>query len=192
MGAVKKRSLLIVVAVVLIGWQTLLPVSVVDRIAMTESTSGEIEGSAAHRLDLWKHALKLFKESPVFGIGFGGFEFTVPEGELTDTHNFYMKTLSEQGVIGMIALSLVLLMALRSGWQLLRIGGSPFHKGLGFGFIVAVIACIISNLFGDRWSYFPLGGYFWIFWGLVDRGILISRKAVPSHDSKPIDETISK
>jgi hypothetical protein len=29
-------------------------------------------------------------------------------------------------------------------------------------------------MFGDRWSYFVLGDYFWIIWGLVDRGILIA------------------
>jgi hypothetical protein len=29
-------------------------------------------------------------------------------------------------------------------------------------------------MFGDRWSYFVLGDYFWITWGIVDRGILIS------------------
>lgn len=164
----KKRSLLILIAVVFISWQTILPMSVVDRIQMTETPQGEMESSAAHRLVLWEHAMELFNENPVFGIGFGGFGFTVPEGELTDTHNFYVKTLSEQGVIGVAALAGILILALRSGWRLFRKGASDFHRGLGLGFIGCAISLMVSNVFGDRWSYFPLGSYFWIFWGMVD------------------------
>lgn len=188
MGVFTKRSLLIVVAVVVIGWQTLLPASVVDRITMTESASGQLDESAASRLYVWEHAYELFHDNPIFGIGFGGFGFTMPEGGLTDTHNFYMKTLSEQGVIGFIMLTIVLLMALSSGWRLLRIGSTPFYKGLGFGFVGCVIACIIANVFGDRWSYFALGGYLWIFWGIVDRGILNSQKNSIVKEQPPVPQ----
>jgi O-antigen ligase len=142
---------------------------------MTESASGEIEASGAHRLDLWHHAMGLFKSNPVFGIGFGGFGFTVPEGELTDTHNLYMKMLSEQGIIGITLLLLIFMKAFLSGWRLSKISKTPFQKGLGFGFMGAIIALMLANLFGDRWSFFALGGYFWIFWALVDRGIIVSK-----------------
>lgn len=176
-GLIKKRSLLVVVAIILLAWKTLLPISVVDRIEMTETENGQIESSAAHRLDLWKHAMDLFEKNPIFGIGFGGFGFTVPPDELTDTHNFYMKTLSEQGIIGSVLLFILLFMCLASGWRLFKVGLTPFHKGLGLGFMGAVVACMITNMFGDRWSYLALGGYFWVFLALVDRGILISQDA---------------
>jgi hypothetical protein len=29
-------------------------------------------------------------------------------------------------------------------------------------------------MFGDRWSYYVLSTYFWIFWGLVDRALMTS------------------
>jgi len=174
-GVFKKRRLLVVCVIVLIAWQTVLPASVVDRIMMTETDTGVIEGSAAHRLDLWEHASQLFRENPVFGIGFGGFGFTVPEGELTDTHNFYMKTLAEQGTVGFIILVIIIMKAFLSGWRLHKIATTPFNKGLALGFMGAVIAVMVTNIFGDRWSYFALGGYFWILWGLVDRGIIIAR-----------------
>jgi len=183
LGIIKKRILLVIALVILIFWQSVLPQSVVDRVLMTQTDFGELEHSAAVRLDLWDHAMKLFTQNPVFGIGFGGFQFSVPEGfYYTDTHNFFMKTLSEQGVIGFTLLLFILFLAFRSGWRLFKIGGTPFHKGLGFGFLGCIIACIITNMFGDRWSYFVLGGYFWVFWGLVDRGILISQEADISKD----------
>ncbi len=182
LAVLEKRTLLIGVAVILLAWTTVLPSSVVDRVMMTETASGELEGSASHRFNLWEHAYNLFEQNPVFGIGFGGFGFTVPEGELTDTHNFYMKTLSEQGVIGLILLFIILMMAMRSGWRLYRTGKTPFHQGLGFGFMGTIIACMIANVFGDRWSYFVLGGYFWILWGFVDRGILMTlEKQIPDN-----------
>ena len=175
-GVLKKRSLLIVSIVLLLAWHTVLPPSVVDRIAMTESDTGEVESSAAHRLIMWNYAIKAFENNPIFGIGYGGFRFIVPpEEHLTDTHSFYMKTLCEQGIIGAIILLMLISKAFLSGWRLYRIGRTSFHKGLGLGFMGAVIAMVVSNIFGDRWSYFTLGGYFWIFWGLVDRGIFISR-----------------
>jgi O-antigen ligase len=142
---------------------------------MTETQEGQLEHSASVRLDLWSHAMDLFKKDPILGVGWGGFRFTVPETfKYTDTHNIYLKTLSEQGIIGLILLLFIFLLALRSGQKLFKTAITPFHKGLGFGFLGCVVAFIITNMFGDRWSYFVLGDYFWITWGIVDRGILIS------------------
>jgi putative inorganic carbon (hco3(-)) transporter len=184
-GLAKKRSLLILALILFISWQTLLPSSVVERIKMTRSGSGELESSAAVRLDLWNHAVKLFEKNPIFGVGFGGFEFTVPKGiELKDTHNLYLKILSEQGIIGISLLLLIFAMALRSGQRLYKTAQTPFQKGLGFGFLGCIIAFIITNMFGDRWSYFVLGDYFWIVWGLVDREILMSGIPVSDGDEK--------
>jgi len=184
-GLVKKRSLLILVIVLVLAWQTLLPLSVVDRIKMTKGEGGEVEESAAIRLDLWDLSLKLFKEHPLIGLGFGGFEFTLPmEGRWKDTHNYYLKMLSEQGIIGFGLLLITLFLAFRSGWKLLRGGKNGFEKGLGLGFMGCVVACTTTNLFGDRWSYFEIGSYFWVFWGLVDRAVLMSNIPVSAGNEK--------
>lgn len=175
-GLIKKRVFLIIIIALVISWQAVLPTSVVHRITMTENEEGELEASAAHRLDLWNHAFNQFTENPVFGIGFSGFGFTVEEGELTDTHNFYLKTLSEQGIIGISFLAVLILKAFLSGVRLYRKGATQFQRALGLGFMGTVIAMSITNIFGDRWSYFVLGSYFWIFWGMVDRSLLNSLK----------------
>jgi O-antigen ligase len=172
-GLIRKRSLLIVLGVAVISWQTLLPHTVVERIEMTKTSEGQIEGSAAQRIDLWNHAIDLFHENPVFGVGYGGFGLTVPEGSLTDTHNIYVKMLAEQGIIGFILFLFLLMKAFHSGWRLYRLNSSPFHTGLGLGFMGCIVAAIVTNMFGDRWSYFAMGGYFFVFWGLIDRAILI-------------------
>jgi O-antigen ligase len=183
-GLAQKRSLLILVVALAIAWQTLLPPSVVDRISMTttKTEAGQIEHSAAVRLGLWDHAWNLFMKNPVIGVGFGGFEFSAPEGELhrwTDTHNYYLKMLAEQGIVGFGLFLTVLILAFRSGWRLWKTGKEGFEKGLGLGFMGCVLACACTNLFGDRWSYVEMGSYFWVFWGLVDRGILMAQKTTP-------------
>lgn len=177
LGLVKKRSLLVLATVIVVSWQTLLPVTVAERIAMTENPSGKLEGSAAHRLELWEEAKAIFNENPIFGVGFGGFGYAVsPEETLTDTHSFYMKVLSEQGIIGITLFVFLLLRAYGSGWRLYRLAQTPFHKGLGLGFLACIVATSVTNMFGDRWSYFVLGGYLFVFWGVVDRAILIEKK----------------
>lgn len=56
------------------------------------------------------------------------------------------------------------------------------------------MAFIITNMFGDRWSYFVLGDYFWITWGLVDRGILIAeaskQRAELIENTAPVDKNV--
>jgi O-antigen ligase len=184
-GLIKKRSLLVLALVLFLSWQTLLPPTVVERIEMTKTEEGELEGSAGVRLDLWSHAMDLFRKNPILGVGWGGFRFTVPEGfKFKDAHNLYMKTLSEQGIIGLILLLFIFFMSLKSGQRLFKTGRTPFQKGLGFGFLGCTVAFIITNMFGDRWSYFVLGDYFWILWGLVDRAILMSDIPVDADDAK--------
>lgn len=191
-GLVKKRSLLILAVVIVIAFRTILPSSVVDRITMTKTEEGEVEQSAALRLDLWDHALKLFQKNPFIGVGFGGFGFSLPEdARLRDTHSYYLKMLSEQGIVGFGLLLIVLFLAFRSGWKLLKAGKDGFERGLGLGFAGCVVAYASTNLFGDRWSYYEMGSYFWVFWGLVDRYVVIaqSRNGV-NGEGKEQDEAL--
>jgi len=176
-GWLKKRILLILLIILFVSWQTILPVSVVDRINMTVDESGEMENSAGGRLDLWGLAFELFEENPLIGIGFDGYAMSMGGVETSrgktkehqDVHSIFMRILCEQGIVGFIIFIGILFRAFRSGWLLFRSGEQTWESGLGLGFLGCVTGVAITNLFGDRWSYFVLGSYFWIFWGLVDR-----------------------
>ena len=175
-GVIKKRSLLILVFCIYLAWQTILPASVVDRISMTRSESGELEDSAAMRLEIWNYAIDLYKANRIFGVGFGGYSLSVLDktGRPRDSHSIYLKTLSEQGIVGLALLLLIFCMAFYSGGKLFKMGKTPFQKGLGLGFLGCIVALMITNMFGDRWSYYVLATYFWVFWGLVDRTLVTS------------------
>ncbi len=172
----QKRSWLVPIMICLLFWQVILPASVVDRITMTKTETGELEESADLRLGLWNTAVDMFIQNPIVGTGYDGFRLTLAGNRLTDTHNFYLKTLCEQGVIGIFILLLLLLRAFMSGYKLYKHGKTPFQKGLGLGFMGAVFSMTSTNMFGDRFSYYSVGSYFWIFWALVDRGILLNQE----------------
>ena len=184
-GFLRKPVLLVLVAALLLTWNFVLPTTVVERISMTETPTGEIEESAALRLVMWDRAIQLFADNSIFGIGFKAFAFTVPEGMLTDVHSFYLKTAAEQGVIGLVVFAFVIMRALYAGWELYRSGQSDFHRGLGLGFVGCTIGVMITNVFGDRWSYYALGAYFWAFWGLVDRARKLNQEREES-EARPL------
>lgn len=169
----KKRFLLVILLFLFIAWETVLPTSVVDRISMTRTPEGQLEGSAKSRLMLWDQAMSIIRANPLFGAGWESYSLSIPKDErihnLTDTHNYYVKTLCDRGIIGFIILIALFCKAFFSGFRLFRMGNNQFQKGLGFGFMGTVLACMMTNVFGDRFSYFVLGSYFWLLWGLVDR-----------------------
>ncbi len=175
-GLLRARILLVGLVALALTWQAVLPETVVERVQMTEQEDGQLEDSAAERVYLWQHAWQVFTDNPVIGVGFTGFRMIRSAGgfQLTDPHNFYMKVAADFGAVGLVAFGLLLLSALLSGWRLYRIGRSDFHRALGLGFLGCTSAMMVSNVFGDRFSYFALNAYFFLLWGMVDRAIRLS------------------
>jgi O-antigen ligase len=168
-GVLKQRILLLVLVMAAFSWEVLLPKTVVERVTMTATPEGELESSAGSRIVLWERAFGLFESSPVFGVGLKGFALSAVGGRYTNAHNLYIETLAEQGIFGLLFLLAVMLRALMSSWRLYRGEASDFDRGLGLGMIGCCLAVIATNIFGDRWSYFEIGAYYWVFWGAVDR-----------------------
>ena len=42
-----------------------------------------------------------------------------------------------------------------------------FGEALGLGMIGAWVALVVGNCFGDRFTYDPMIGYFWVYLGLT-------------------------
>lgn len=172
-GLFKSRWLLVVAAVLVIGWQTLLPVSVQERIAMTTGDAAEgqlFDSSAQSRINLWEDAMTLFKQNPVTGTGFQTYGSMWRLG-YADTHNYYVKVLAETGMVGFILFVILLWKLFRCGTQLYFTTDDPFWRGLSLGFIALLAGIVIMNLFGDRWSYQQLDGYLWVILGCVISGL---------------------
>jgi putative inorganic carbon (HCO3(-)) transporter len=171
---VKERKLLIVMVAFLIFWKAILPTSVVDRVESTIVEDGsrtdvvEVGGmqlETAKRTEIWDTAFGFFSENPITGKGYNTYQYLTGY----DTHNVYLKFMAEEGAIGLSIYLWLYFLAFRSGWKLYKTADEELIKALGFGFTCAVIGSIVANFFGDRWTYFQLGGIYWVLWALVDQ-----------------------
>lgn len=178
LGLVHQRKLLVVVAVLLISWQTLLPTSVRQRITMTYDQSdggGDLDQSAQTRVDLWTDAERLIQANPIFGTGFQTYAYMGRVGGFRDTHNYYVKILLETGVVGLAVFLVVVWRMFALGYQLYRRAEDDLLlSALGLGFATLMIGTISTNLFGDRWSYFQVDGWMWLLLGVVARGLVLA------------------
>jgi len=172
--AVRNVKLLVAVALFLIFWGAIVPESVVQRIEMSQ-TEGELDSSGQGRMGRWTHGVNLFLKNPLgYGyetvgfLGFRGFGNALSSGG--DPHNRYIEFLVEMGVVGLVLFLYLFYLAFKNAYRLYLDAEDKFLKGLGLGFAGTVVACIVANLFGDRWTYVMLGSFYWVLWGLVVRG----------------------
>jgi putative inorganic carbon (HCO3(-)) transporter len=188
-GLFRSRWLIPLAVVLVLSWQTLLPVSVQERITMTTEDAAEgqqFDSSAQDRLVLWHDALELFKRNPVSGTGFDTYGSMGRVGGYRDTHNYYIKVLAEMGVIGLLLYLAVLWKMTGTGLSLLRATNDPFWRGIALGFLAMMGSIIVSNFFGDRWTYQQLDGYLWIVLGCVIRGLTILQEQSDSDSLAPV------
>jgi putative inorganic carbon (HCO3(-)) transporter len=153
----------------------------VERVTMTRDDRGKLEESAADRVMLWERALDMFHQSPLIGKGFNTFAYA----GFIDTHNYFLKMLAEQGLMGLSAFLFLLISAMRLAWKLYREAEDEFFKGIGFGFALSVMSLMITNFFGDRRSYLCMGSYFFAFMGIMTRSYMINRSQIGEGETEP-------
>jgi hypothetical protein len=92
-----------------------------------------------------------------------------------------MRTLSEGGLLGVIVLGGLLLALLRTALRELRraIPGS-WHYALALGLLGACVSLVCSNLFGDRFTYYPMITCFWAYAALVVRARWLGPEGRPA------------
>ena len=139
LGVLKDRKLLVIFGVFLLTWQLIVPKAVRERVSMTKSANGQLEGSAQTRLDLWKESWDSFGQSPIFGNGFATYQYGQHEGNLGDTHDWFIKVLVETGVVGMMMYLLLLQQMLALGYRLFRRGKDQMYRGLLFVLVAAAV-----------------------------------------------------
>jgi O-antigen ligase len=193
-GLLRTRWMLVAAAVILLGWQTLLPSAVRERILMTTEDAQEgqqFDSSAQQRIELWRDAMDLFKRNPITGTGFDTYSHLGRVGSFRDTHNYYVKVLAETGVVGLMLYLVLLWRMWRAGTGLFYSAEDPFWRGIGLGFVALMASIVVMNLFGDRWTYQQVDGFLWILLGCVIRGLATaseqSEKAAQVEEQLPAE-----
>ncbi len=185
LGIFRIRILLPLLLIVGLVWQAVFPGAVRDRITMTYE-EGQLDASAAERLGLWKQAIELTMKSPVLGIGFDAFHYYRAGERLRDTHNMYLKALAETGLVGFLLLVGLWVRAFFSSHRLFRTARDPSLQALGLGFAAYMLALMVVNMFGDRWSYFEVSGFTWLLLAMVAQApALAAAEAAPALAPQP-------
>ena len=157
-----------------------LPLSVLERFSSIEVAEGARDESTENRFQFWETAGENFKERPLLGSGYHTFHHVEINPRLTDTHNFFLRELTEKGLLGAFAL-LGLLYAM--GRLLLRglraAAPDSLEYGLALGMCGAFIALLCGNCFGDRFTHYPMIAHFWLYLGLVLRNLSLAAPASP-------------
>ncbi len=169
LGILKDRKLLLLGAVFLLTWQTVVPTAVSERVNMTQDANGQLEASAQERVNLWEDAKTAIASDPIFGIGYATYQLTDHVDGLRDTHNWYVKVMVETGIVGMFFVLVLIWQLLVLPYRLFRKAEDPLYRGLGLGLFVAVCSCLAANCFGDRWTYLEINGLLWVLAGATVR-----------------------
>ncbi|HTL48436.1 MAG TPA: O-antigen ligase family protein [Verrucomicrobiae bacterium] len=188
-------ALLIVASIFAVFNPWILPGGIRDRMAQTlehkssSASSGSLmgeegephlEASAQSRLDIWKAALQLIKENPIFGVGYGLFPIRIREiwkgGIEIDAHNTYVILATEQGIPCVIIFLIIVFMSIGYSWHLFLATQEPFTKAFSLGVIGGLFGLLAANMFGSRLNHEEVASYFWIILALVMRLTILEKK----------------
>lgn len=187
LGILKDRKLIPVVIIFLFTWQALVPTAVTERVTMTQNSNGQLEASAQERVDLWENAKTTFFHNPIFGTGYATFQFGEHVDRLKDTHNWYVKVLTETGIIGGIIALFLIQQMLALTYGLFRRGNDPLYRGLGLALFLTVFSNLILTFFGDRWTYLEINGLLWALMGAATRAVYLADESSGTTPQLPSD-----
>lgn len=148
----------------------LLPLSVLERFSSITVAEGQRDESTAKRFEFWEVARKNFGEHPLLGTGFHSFQHAEINPQQRDTHNLYLRELTEKGLLGGLVLAGLFLCTGRFLWRSVRgaeRGGLTYGLALGLSGAFAALLC--NNLFGDRFTHYPMIAHYWLYLGLLLR-----------------------
>lgn len=129
---------------------------------MRSAWEWEEDATASARIRLWKHALRMFTEHPVLGVGPGNFAATRASQNLSETvtHSIYFEALADYGLAGTVSVAFAVLafflLNSRTRRQLMARGGDVTHQFeycLAYGLDLALIGYLASGAFASVLLY---------------------------------------
>jgi O-antigen ligase len=145
-----------------------IPASVIERFDSTTIEEGKRDESTQMRFEFWQIAWDNFTEHPFVGSGYHTFHHDEINPHKMDTHNFFMRELTEKGLLGFFITIAMLLSIVKACWRTMTAApAGSLAYALGLGMVGAWLALMLGNCFGDRFTYYPMIGYFWVFLALT-------------------------
>ncbi len=143
-------------------------------VAKGGSDRADAASSSTERYEAWLAGLQMFRQSPIWGIGFGQFN----EYHFLTAHNTLILVLAELGFVGAFIFSMLVWIMIKTPLQVLRRYSGHEEARVSVIWSVALLASIGAILAGSMFLSFAYHYILWIFMGLAG-GLFIS---VRSHD----------
>nr|WP_225444369.1 O-antigen ligase family protein [Pseudomarimonas arenosa] len=152
-----------------------LPQGAFERVEETkqqgEHGQEEFDDSTASRWDIWAGALEMWAENPA-GIGLNRFKSQIGNYSIyagKDAHNYYVLTLAEAGVQGLLTLLWLMFCLYRLGRWAAAQAMDAEAQALAVGFKIAVVCMALGNIYGSPFTEGSVMACFWALAALVER-----------------------
>lgn len=128
---------------------------------------GTLAHSTQLRLSIYRAALRMLSERPVFGAGISGFPIRVapfrPAGEEIELypHNLWLTTWSEIGLLGLISLAVIFFRLLWQGVRALS-SAEGIYRAVTWGMVGALVLYLVHGLFDSPYWKNDLSAEFWL------------------------------
>ncbi len=139
------------------------------------------DASNLERLNRWASAMRLWKESPVVGIGPGTYQFvygsyqksyqlsviSTNAGNLGNAHSEYIGPMTEQGLPGVLLVAALFLTTFATGVRVYRTARDPEVARMALAFTLSLLTYYIHGVFNNFLDTDKLSVPFWAFTAAV-------------------------
>ena len=148
------------------------------------------DASNIERLNRWASAMRLWKESPVVGIGPGTYQFvygsyqksyqlstiSTNAGDLGNAHSEYIGPMTEQGLPGVLLVVALFLTTFATGVRVYRTAKDPAVARMALAFTLSLLTYYVHGVFNNFLDTDKLSVPFWAFTAAVVALDLYSEK----------------
>jgi O-antigen ligase len=189
-----KRQLLVLLPAFLVLLLIATPGVIRERFDTLSSSGDEV----ATRTDIWRAAIDIWEQHPVFGAGAGSFPTEYAKARIPGklylpnrriqppphAHNVFLQQLAESGLVGFLSLVAILVLALRTS-LLVRRSRLRWLSILGTASMASIVAFLIHNQV-DLTLIEGTGMYFWGLLGLLSALFAISQLERSGDEAAPV------
>lgn len=180
---VKSRLLLVVLIMLVLTWQVILPLPVVERINMSYLEGSGYDQSIKERGGLIRAGVESFLRSPIYGYGFAktaslGFRDGITDKNRKSLHNGVVQILVDMGIIGLLIFIAIYVSAAKSGWNLYVSSIDEISQGLGLGFFICSLTVLFTLFVGNVWIYLNVNGFFWVYFAVTNKYKILQEKSL--------------
>lgn len=139
-----------------------------------------VDASSANRITIWKAALEMIKDNPLWGVGYGVFGYALgyynPNFSGWDAHNTYLIIAAEMGIPVLLIFMIIIFILFKDSFWLFTRVEDRFIKAVALGMLGGIVGMLVANMFGSRFESEEVSAYFWVLAGLIMRAVLMKKR----------------